>query len=92
MTIHANDTAWRIIRDLQGKHDDAQHAVTGDYTAGGLHQEAINPDQGYPNRDGTLAFYAIGHDCVRGFKITVEAIDTDEAFRLIDAHEEEAQG
>lgn len=71
MSIHGDDVVIQIRKGLIAAHlapsmTDVRHEP--------------NPEQGWPNRDGTLQFDCVGRDCMRGFRVTVEVVDLDEVW------------
>ena len=75
MTVHASDVAV-VIRE----------ALVAETMVGSVSEwrNTPNPDQGFKNRDGRYELVTIGRDCVRGFRVTIEAIPLEEAFDALD--------
>lgn len=79
MTTHASDVAV-VVKDALDASVSLGEAELVSHTS--------NEDAGaFPNRDGRYEYVVAGRDCVRGFKVTVEAIPFEDVDRL--AHPEQ---
>lgn len=78
MSVHASDVAWEVkaALDASGLVGEAEFV-----------SNTPNPDAGFPNRDGSYEYVCQARDCMRGFRITVEAVSFEEVDRL--AHPEQ---
>jgi hypothetical protein len=80
MTVHANDIVF-IIRNA------LKESNTAPSQSGIL--VIPNDENTYPNRDGTLIFECVGRDFVRAFRISVQAIDTEDAPEAMQGYDDE---
>lgn len=79
MTTHASDVAVFIREAIE------VCPSVGEPSA--FHFEP-DPEQSFPNRDGRHEFVVVAQDCFRGFRISVEVLETGEAFRLKDEYDD----
>jgi len=78
VTVHASEVAQIVKEALD---------ADGQVGAAEMVAHTPNPDHYYKNRDGRYEYVVAGRDCVRGFRITVEAIPFEDVDRL--AHPEQ---